>query len=261
MSKVSISTLPPTLSQAMISTGVWQDSSPVSLKRLALITTPYVDFSGREHTAGEIVVMDSVAKHVAQIFAALYKMRFPIHKMRSVHHYAGDDQLSMADNNSSCYCYRPIEGSTLTSLHSYGLAIDLNPLQNPFVLFDEKQGQASIYPKSGWEYLNRHNQKPGMAEPVITLLAEHGFFIWGGHWTTPIDYHHFQPQRGIAELLTILTTEDGERFIDSAILQQEHLSSLSSMPYGEALQPLVDLYQNNKSDFFDLWPKYIVSNK
>lgn len=241
------------LKESLTATGVWTENSPIALDRLALISIPYFDFDGAEHNDGELIVLDAVAEQAAAIFFQLYKNRFPLAKIRSAHHYGASDELSMEDNNSSCFCVRPIEGTDLTSLHSYGLAIDINPLQNPFVMFDEKTGNAKIYPKNGWEYLNRHNQKEGMVETIVPLLAEHGFFIWGGKWTTPIDYHHFQPQRGIAELLSILPCEDGKRFIRSAIKERDSLTTLTSMPSGSQLTPLLDLYVKNKTDFFDKW--------
>ncbi|MBY0357818.1 MAG: M15 family metallopeptidase [Candidatus Obscuribacterales bacterium] len=257
MTKVIISDLPKQLEQKMIETGVWTSESPVPLSRLSLLKIAYRDFAGIEHNDGEFIVFDAVAKQVASIFIELYKNNFPIHKIKSVHHYSANDELSMADNNSSCFCVRPIEGTSFTSLHSYAMAIDLNPLQNPFVAFDEEQGTAQIHPAKGWEFLNRRNQKPGMVEDVVPLMAKHGFFIWGGSWTTPIDYHHFQPPRGVAELLTIMPKEDGELFFESVIVHRSKIATLSAMPHGEKLEPLVTLYKKNRNDFFQRWFEFV----
>ncbi len=254
----TISKLPKDVAQTMKSTGVWQEASPVPLERLSLITIPYVDFDGNSHSDGELIALDVATEHIAAVFSELYKRRFPINKIRGAHHYGGDDQLSMADNSTTCFYFRPIAGSKVISLHSYGIAIDINPLQNPIVIFDEEKGTAAVHPQKGWEFLNRHNKKAGMVEEIVPLLAEHGFFIWGGRWTTPIDYHHFQPQRGIAELLTVLNFDDGKRFIDSTIKCKDRLPTLASMPNGEELQPLIELYKKNKSDFFDRWTDYIA---
>jgi hypothetical protein len=253
--KPVISVLPEDLAKQMKETGVWKESSPVSLQRLSLVEVPYVDFK-LTHDNGEIIVFDAYAKKVAQVFAKLFKLGFPINKIRSLHHYSANDELSMADNNTSCFCDRPISKG-LPSMHCYGMALDINPLQNPFVVFNEKAGKADIYPQKGWQFLNRHNQKEGMVEPIVSLLAKHGFFIWGGHWTTPIDFHHFQPQRGIAELLVILSKTDGERLIELAIKERHRLTSLDSFPYGEKLQPLKKLYKKNKTDFFERFCSYI----
>lgn len=259
MPQALISKIPPTLASDMVATGVWQQASPVSIDRLALVNFAYIDFAGQEHDDGEMIVLDAAADRTASLFAGLHQIGFPIAKARSVHHYNADDELSMADNNSSCYCYRPIEGTTLTSIHSYGLAIDINPLQNPFVSFDEDAGTATIHPPEGWEYLNRANQKPGMVEAVRELAAENGFFVWGGSWTTPIDYHHFQVQRGIAELLVLLGAEDGKRFLEAAILEKDRLKKLTAMPSGDALAPLVAMYKRSRSDFFAGWTEFIQS--
>lgn len=254
----AIGTLPKDIAQEMKSKGVWQEASPVPLERLALLTIPYIDFEGTTHDDGELIALDVAAEHITAVFAELYQRKFPINKMRGAHHYESNDELSMADNNTTCYCFSIIEGTSFPSLHSYGLGIDINPLQNPFVVFDEEKGTATVHPQKGWEYLNRHNKKIGMVEEIVPLLAEHGFFIWGGRWTTPIDYHHFQPQRGIAELLTVLTFDDGKRFIDSAIKYKDRLPALTSMAHGENLQPLVELYKKSKNDFFERWSDYIA---
>lgn len=248
MRSATIATLRKGLADEMKSTGTWKDDCPVPLERLSLISIRYVDFEGNEHDDGELVALDAAAEYIASAFATLYAKRFPINKIKSVHHYSGDDELSMADNNTSCFCHRPIEGSSLASLHSYGLAIDINPLQNPFVFFDEEQGAATIHPKKGWEFLNRHNQKLGMVEDIVPVLAEHGFFIWGGRWTTPIDYHHFQPTRGMAELLMIINEDDAKPFFEFCIANKDQLRT---MPSGERLEPLIRLYRKNRTEFFD----------
>lgn len=239
--------LPPDLANAMTAAGMWKQDCPVPLERLAAVPVRYFDFAGIEHDDGELVALDVACRFIAQAFDRLHSMRFPIAKIRSVHHYAGSDDTSMADNNTSCFNHRPIEGTSLASLHSYGLAVDLNPLQNPFVVFEEDRGIATIHPSKGWEYLNRHNRKPGMVEEVVQLWAEAGFFIWGGRWTTPIDYHHFQTPRGMAELLLALNQKDGDRFFEMCISNRERWKL---MPAGDKLQPLVELAKHDSDAFF-----------
>lgn len=202
--------------QCMMSCDMWKPDCPVGIDRLAIVRCDYVDFSGQHRRDGEIVVLDVVADDVRRIFDELFRMQFPIEKMQSVHLYDGDDEASMADNNTSCFNHRPIEGTDIISLHAYGLAIDLNPLQNPFVVFSEDAGTASIHPPKGWQWLNRHNKKPGMVEDVVELFAEHGFFVWGGRWTTPIDYHHFQVPRALAEILARSNSQDGKLIWETA---------------------------------------------
>lgn len=249
-----ITPLSPELTKAMRETSVWKETSPIQPERLTSVHTKYFDFEGNEHTDGEIIVMDACAHRVLAVFRTLHAERFPVAKMRSVHHYNANDEASMADNNSSCFCDRPIENTTLTSLHSYGLAIDLNPVQNPFICFEEAEGTATILPPQGWEYLNRSNKKPGMIEDVVQLFAEHGFFVWGGKWTTPIDYHHVQTPRGVAELLSIMSLPDGKRFFDLCAVNR---ASLLKMPFGEKLQPLVMAYKQDSEKFLESFVDYL----
>src|SRR5690349_20413271 len=110
-----------------------QGHYPIAQDRLRIINITYVDFSGRVHTDGKLKVLDIVAEEVNTIFNALFEKHFPIEKIKLMTEYDNDDQLSMADNNTSAYNSRNIKNSTKLSVHAYGLAIDLNPVQNPFV--------------------------------------------------------------------------------------------------------------------------------
>ncbi len=235
--------------EEMLKVGMWTSDCPVTLERLSSVLIRYVDFSGQHHDDGEIVVFDVVAESVKAIFDVLFQLQFPIARVRSVHAYSGDDELSMADNNSSCFNCRPIEGTTITSIHSYGLAIDLNPEQNPYVIFDEQAGTAKIYPPQAWSYLNRSNRKPGMVEDVVEIFSKHGFGIWGGRWTTPIDLHHFQASRGIAELLARTSYEDGKTIWN---MSRQMPANVNGLPHGADLQPLLEAYDGqDHTAFFD----------
>lgn len=195
-----IDLLPLEMQATMVETGVWHDWCPVALEDLRLITATYIDFNGITHEDGQIVVHHTVAEGTDRLFARLYAEKFPIHSMRLMQEFYGDDEASMANNNTSAFNCRAIAGSSKISLHAYGLAIDINPVQNPCMTFDEEH-HPTISPVAGWEYMNRRNQKPGMIEPVITYVQEAGFPIWGGVWTYPIDYQHFQVERAVAEAL------------------------------------------------------------
>jgi hypothetical protein len=181
---------------------------------LRLVRFAYVDFDGRKQTDGEIMVLGAVASQVQAIFDTLYRRRFPLARARLMDHYGGDDGLSMRDNNTSAFNHRPVTGGSLPSLHAYGLAIDLNPLQNPFLRLEAK-GQAWISPPAGAGYANRLEPRPGkprragMAEEVVQVFAWHGFPIWGGHWDNPIDYQHFQVSRKLAVRLAALPEPEG----------------------------------------------------
>ena len=123
----------------------------------------------------------------------------------------------MKKNNTSAFNYRPIEGTSTLSLHSYGAAIDVNPVQNPFVgnhgVNREKDcGFTEVWPVEGLSYLNRAHPEPGMVEPVVGIFYKHGFRDWGGYWKDPIDYHHFQLPRSLAEFLAEMSSEHAVLF-------------------------------------------------
>lgn len=190
--------------------------APVGCDRLAIVRFPYIDFDGVRHDDGELMVLAAIAPEVGQLFRQLYQRGFPLARARLIEHYRGDDAASMRDNNTSAFNNRQITGGGPPSLHAYGLAIDINPLQNPFVQPDG-QGRARISPPDARAYLNRLPERPGkplrpgMAEAVAGLFAYYGFTIWGGSWHDPIDYQHFQFGRGMAERLAAEATSDARR--------------------------------------------------
>jgi D-alanyl-D-alanine carboxypeptidase len=199
---------------------VLKPEAPVGCERLKLIKLSYVDFEGRTNTDGEMVTMDVAASHVLHIFNKLRQIHFPIARVRLMNHYDGDDEASMADNNTSAFNVRQVtNGGEAFSLHAYGLAVDLNPIQNPYA----KRSGATLRfsPQSGVDYANRLNDRPGksirpgMAEQVVDIFAEHGFLVWGGYWDDPIDYQHFQVSRKLAEQLTRRSPERAQALYKS----------------------------------------------
>lgn len=190
-------------------------SAPLGCERLATVTFSYVDFEGREHTDGEIIVMDAVAPRVLHIFEELHARHFPVAKAEPVNAYEGDDEASMADNNTSSFNDRLVPDTNRVSLHAYGVAIDLNPVQNPFIT---RSGTVfTVDPPGAIAYVNRalHRpgkpDRPGMAEEVVGIFARNGFTIWGGNWDDPIDYQHFDIGRPLAEELAKLTPAQARR--------------------------------------------------
>jgi D-alanyl-D-alanine carboxypeptidase len=175
------------------------DKGPVNCSRLKLIKFSYFGFDDAAHSDGEIIVLDAAAHYVAAIFDALLDRHFPIAKARLMNHYDGDDDAADVDNNTSSFNDRVVAGTNTLSLHAYGLAIDLNPVQNPFIQI--KAGKREVSPDEGKQYLDRNATKPGMAETVIDIFADNGFSIWGGDWHSPIDYQHFQVSRALAQQL------------------------------------------------------------
>ncbi|WP_346825098.1 M15 family metallopeptidase (plasmid) [Ralstonia solanacearum] len=195
----------------------FQPGNPVACNRLSAVRFHYYSDGGELKSNGHLVVLDVAATHVAELLHALAKDRVYIHKSRPLEEYNGNDIASMDDNNTSAFNSRPVEGTNRWSLHSYGVAIDVNPLQNPVIyphqqedasggIVPGKPGTALIRPNAATDpdnnYLNRNIYRaradnsgfyrPGMAESVIDLFAEHGFLTWGGYWNDPLDYQHFE---------------------------------------------------------------------
>ena len=149
----------------------------------------HVDFEGNVRE-GELIVNKKVAKEVMEIFYELYQAKYPLTSVVLVDEFgeAADDNLSMAANNTSAFNYRVVAGSKTLSLHSYGLAVDVNPLLNPYVKSD-----GSISPESGAEYADRTRDFAGKIDHddlCYQLFTEHGW-SWGGDWKNSKDYQHF----------------------------------------------------------------------
>jgi hypothetical protein len=192
-------------------------NSAVGCERLALVKFSYLGFDGQVHRDGEIVVLDAAADRVARIFEALLSKRFPIEKARPVNVYEGDDDASMADNNTSSFNDRPVSGGTSLSMHAYGLAIDLNPVQNPFI--QREHGTSQVSPKASESYLKRSDVRPGMAEAILDVFADNGFSTWGGDWSNPIDYQHFQVSRNLAQKLIHASPSNAAAIFESQVEQ------------------------------------------
>lgn len=198
--------------------GLWKSNCPVSLERLRAVHVTHHDFKGQIQE-GSIIVLDAVAPFVMAIFKELFEEGFPLHKIIPIDVYGGDDDASMADNNSSAFNYRPIAGKNILSIHSYGLAIDINPVQNPYMgnsfINKEKQcGAIEVWPIAGLEYINRRHLRPGMVESIVDTFYKYGFRDWGGDWKDLMDYHHFQTPRFLADLLAQMTPDDADDFFE-----------------------------------------------
>ena len=196
----NIKEIPSTIVKQMKHKNVWQSDCPVSIKQLRLVEISHLNFEGNTQS-GEIIVLDKLAPSVLKIFQELMIIKFPIHSAYLIDKYDGDDEKSMVANNSSSFNFRKIAGSTKLSMHAYGLAIDINPVQNPYIEI-KNDGFAQVHPKSGIDFLNRSNLRPGMVESIVPIFKKYGFSEWGGNWNKPIDYHHFQiPQSQVNELI------------------------------------------------------------
>ncbi len=159
---------------------------------LDTLQVQHVDFQGKTQQ-GIIICNRAIAQDLREIFAELYRQKYPIERIRPISEYDDDDERSMQANNTSCYCYRPIEGSTKLSNHALGRAIDVNPLYNPCVR-RKKDGTLLIQPATGRPYVDRSKSfkyKITKRDLCYRLFMQHGF-RWGGSWRSLKDYQHFE---------------------------------------------------------------------
>ena len=169
----------------------WKPGCPVGLADLRYVTVSFRGFDGRAHT-GELVVHRRVAAGVVSVFARLYRARFPIEQMRLV---TGADLTARPTgdgNNTAAFVCRAARKQTRWSAHAYGLAIDVDPFQNPYQRGD------LVLPELASAYLDRGDRRPGMIHPgdvVTTAFAAIGW-TWGGTWRTPKDLMHFSATGG-----------------------------------------------------------------
>ena len=164
----------------------YRSGCPVAPAELRLVRVSYTSFEGRTQV-GALVVNRRVARDVVSVFRRLYLAGFPIRRMTPVSAFRGSDDASMAaDNTSGFNCRRAVGGSGWSE-HAYGTAVDVNPVENPYVL----GGRA--LPAAGRAYLVRSRVRRGMAVRggVLVRSFESIGWGWGGRWTGSPDYQHF----------------------------------------------------------------------
>ena len=158
---------------------------------LVYVHVLHYDFEGGVKE-GELICNRKIGQDLLDIFYSLYENEYPIEKMRLIDCYGGDDDASMEDNNTSCFNYRLVTGTDHLSKHSYGLAIDVNPLYNPYVT--KRNGVTVVSPRQGEIYADRSGDfayKIDEEDLCYRLFLEHGF-TWGGSWKYSKDYQHFE---------------------------------------------------------------------
>jgi D-alanyl-D-alanine carboxypeptidase len=182
----SVTMLPADLRGTM--SGVsWRPGCPVPLADLRLVRASHWGFDGRAHT-GRIVVHRDVAADVLAVLRRLYGAGFPIRRMVPVDAYGASDFRSIEADNTSAFNCRYVDGTTRWSEHAYGRAIDLNPIENPYVTAAGTTSHPASRP-----YLRRSPYKPGMAVEggtAVRAFAAAGW-SWGGRWSGDKDYQHF----------------------------------------------------------------------
>ena len=145
---------------------------------------------------GELMVNYLLEEDMTSIFQELFENHYQIEKMHLIDDYGADDDLSCLDNNTSCFNYRLVTGGSTLSNHATGCAIDINPVNNPYVTYDSS-GEPYVVDDKAVPYLDRTNPEAG-AMHMIThddlcyrLFTERGY-TWGGDWSNPVDYQHFE---------------------------------------------------------------------
>lgn len=183
----SIEVIPPDV----LARSSWTDDCPVTLDELRYVTVSHYGFDGRLHT-GEMIVNAAVAEDVVGVFATLHEERFPIEQMRVTTLDEVDDHPTGDFNETGSFVCRSAVGSDNWSRHAYGLAIDVNPFNNPYVKDD------LVIPELASAYANRDDLRPGMIVPgdVVTVAFAEIGWEWGGNWSTLKDWMHFSTTGG-----------------------------------------------------------------
>ncbi len=163
-----------------------QEIPPDIRQKLALLHLEYWGFDEKRHS-GQIIIHCDLADEVREIFHEIAAYRFPIAKMVPVVAYAWSDDASMADNNSSAFNYRLAVAKAHLSQHAYGRAIDINPVQNPYVKGDAVLPPGAVYDPAARGALIAQG-------PVVAAFEKRGW-MWGGRWATLKDWHHFEKPR------------------------------------------------------------------
>jgi hypothetical protein len=166
---------------------VWRPGCPVALSDLRRVTLTYVGFDGRAHS-GALVVNRAVAAPVAQALGELYTARFPVRRMLPIEAYGGSDFRSIEADNTSAFNCRSATGSSHWSEHAYGRAIDLDPIENPYV----EAGRTSHPASRRYVDRARVRSRPGVvfAGGVVTRAFARIGWGWGGLWSGTRDYQH-----------------------------------------------------------------------
>ena len=170
----------------------YPDGCTLSLDEIRYVHVLHYDFGGNI-TEGEIIVNAAIAEDVLEIFRELFDIEYPIEKMTLIDAYDADDERSMEDNNTSAFNYRFIAETTVLSNHALGLAIDINPLYNPYV-YIRKDGSTFLQPYNAGDYVDREKDNPYYIrrnDACYNIFIEHGF-TWGGDWNSKKDYQHFE---------------------------------------------------------------------
>lgn len=163
------------------------EDAAIKLDDLRYLKLSYIDFEGNEQV-GEMVCNKSISDDLLEIFRSLHEARYPIRSIRLIDDFGGDDDASMAADNTSCFNFRRKTGMRELSKHALGLAVDINPLENPYVRPNR------VKPSGAVGFADRSKDFPHKIDKddlCYRLFREHGF-TWGGAWRSVKDYQHFE---------------------------------------------------------------------
>lgn len=163
--------------------------TPVARTELRYLKLLHYDTQARIHL-GEMICNHRIASDLLEIFRELFNERYPIERMMLMSRYGGDDETSMSANNTSCFNSRKMAGGRKPSRHAFGMAVDINPLYNPYI---KKMGDGSvkILPKNARQFDSESPYRIRKGDLCHRLFIAHGF-KWGGAWKTVKDYQHFE---------------------------------------------------------------------
>jgi hypothetical protein len=180
-----------TVPASVLARSSWTKECPVAAADLRYLTVTFRGFDGRAHT-GELLVNARAAHDLVTVFGRLFAAGFPIERMRISSAAELNAPPTGDGNTTEAFACRPVRGQTAWSQHAYGLAVDVNPFQNPY-----HKGQV-VLPELATAYLNRAEARPGMVAPggpVVRAFAAIGW-QWGGDYRSLKDYMHFSANGG-----------------------------------------------------------------
>lgn len=183
---VRVSRISPRLARRMTGKS-WHNGCPVSIRDLRVIKVSFHGFDGERHR-GRVVVNKDASDALVYAFRAMWANHFKIRRMRLVDHYGASDHRSMRADNTSAFNCRYVAGTTRWSEHAYGRAIDINPVENPYIGSD-----GHVSPRNGRRYRDRSQHAKGLIHSggaTVRAFEDVGWG-WGGNWSSPTDYQHF----------------------------------------------------------------------
>jgi hypothetical protein len=188
----SVTSIPPSLREQIVGSS-WHSGCPVRIRKLRLVRVSIHRFDGTT-SQGRMIIHRLQAQNIVTVMHKLWRADYPIRRMRLVDAYGADDDRSMAADNTSAFNCRYVAGSSPPrwSMHAYGKAIDLNPVENPYV------SGTHVSPASGQKYADRccHRAIVHAGDKVVRAFASVGW-EWGGSWTGGTkDYQHFSTTGG-----------------------------------------------------------------